>query len=102
MDPLIFVIFGASGDLNQRKLMPAIFQLYKTGNLPGHFAVLGVSRTDYSDEAFRQEFFFDNQHVKKDDIEEEGLRSFYELNGFRLEKEVQGAGGVEWLLAEGV
>ncbi len=78
MDPLIFVIFGASGDLNQRKLMPAIFQLYKTGNLPGHFAVLGVSRTDYSDEAFRQEFFFDNQHVKKDDIEEEGLRSFAE------------------------
>ena len=54
MDPLVFVIFGASGDLTERKLIPAIFHLYRNKSLPENFAVLGVSRSDYSDEAFRK------------------------------------------------
>lgn len=54
MDPLVFVIFGASGDLTERKLIPAIFQLYRNKSLPEDFAVLGVSRSDFSDEAFRK------------------------------------------------
>lgn len=48
------VIFGASGDLTYRKLVPAIFDLYKQGSLPKNFAVLGVARTTFSDEEFRQ------------------------------------------------
>lgn len=63
MEPLILVIFGASGDLAQRKLLPAVFELYKEGYLPDCFAVLGVSRTSYSDEAFREKVFFDSSHI---------------------------------------
>jgi len=50
----ILVIFGASGDLTQRKLIPALFNLFCQGMLPEKFAVLGVSRTSYSDNAFRK------------------------------------------------
>ncbi len=49
----ILVIFGASGDLTLRKLVPALFDLYQQKLLPDAFAVLGVSRTELSDEAFR-------------------------------------------------
>lgn len=50
----ILVIFGASGDLTYRKLVPAVFSLYMQGSLPKKFAVLGIARTDFSDEAFRE------------------------------------------------
>lgn len=50
----VMVIFGASGDLTYRKLLPAIFDLCKNNLLPPNFAVLGVSRSKLSDEAFRE------------------------------------------------
>jgi len=50
---LILVIFGASGDLTKRKLIPALMDLYTQNLLPDNFGVLGVSRTKYSDEGFR-------------------------------------------------
>jgi len=43
-DPCIVVIFGASGDLTKRKLLPALFHLEQAGNLPANFAVVGVAR----------------------------------------------------------
>jgi glucose-6-phosphate 1-dehydrogenase len=49
----IIIIFGASGDLTKRKLVPSIFQLFKQNLLPDNFAVLGVSRADMNDESFR-------------------------------------------------
>lgn len=49
----ILVIFGASGDLTKRKLIPALLELEKQNLLPDQFAVLGVSRTELSDEVFR-------------------------------------------------
>lgn len=48
------VIFGASGDLTHRKLIPALYHLYANKMLPKDFAILGVSRTEYSDEGFRE------------------------------------------------
>ncbi len=48
----IIVIFGASGDLTKRKLIPAIYQLYINHLLPSNFAILGTSRTPLSDEEF--------------------------------------------------
>src|SRR5690554_1760613 len=48
------VIFGASGDLTYRKLIPAVFDLFMNDSLPEGYAVLGVSRTDYSDDKFRK------------------------------------------------
>ncbi len=50
---LILVIFGASGDLTKRKLIPSLYQLFKQGKLPERFAVLGVGRTSYTDGDFR-------------------------------------------------
>ncbi len=47
------VIFGASGDLTVRKLIPALFSLYCKRRLPEHFRIVGFSRTPYSHEAFR-------------------------------------------------
>lgn len=48
------LIFGASGDLTQRKLIPALFNLYCKDRLPPHFNVVGLARTEFSDEAFRE------------------------------------------------
>ena len=50
----ILVIFGASGDLTKRKLVPALFDLFRQGLIPENFAVLGASRTRLSDDEFRE------------------------------------------------
>lgn len=49
----LLVIFGASGDLTRRKLIPSLFELCARGLLPERFVVLGASRTDYTDESYR-------------------------------------------------
>lgn len=49
------VIFGASGDLTKRKLLPAVYALFRRGLLPDGFAVIGVARTEMSHEEFRRE-----------------------------------------------
>ncbi len=48
------VIFGASGDLTQRKLVPALFNLEKKQMMPDDVRIIGLGRTEYSDERFRQ------------------------------------------------
>jgi glucose-6-phosphate 1-dehydrogenase len=53
-DPSAFVIFGASGDLTRRKLMPALYSLAYRRLLPEQFAVVGVARTEMSDEEFHE------------------------------------------------
>jgi glucose-6-phosphate 1-dehydrogenase len=53
-DPCILVIFGASGDLTQRKLFPALYSLAFRRLLPERFAVVGVARTEESDDEFRE------------------------------------------------
>jgi glucose-6-phosphate 1-dehydrogenase len=54
--PSIVVIFGASGDLTRRKLLPALYQLSRGHRLPPRFTILGVAKTPMNDEAFRQVF----------------------------------------------
>ena len=61
-DNCIITIFGASGDLTKRKLMPALFDLYKKDLLPEKFAVLGTGRTKFSDDSFRDKM---SDEVKK-------------------------------------
>lgn len=54
VDKHLFVIFGASGDLMRRKLLPAIYQLVANGSLKGKLTLLGVARgQDLDDEKFR-------------------------------------------------
>ena len=50
------VIFGASGDLTRRKLLPALYNLSRGQRLPARFSVLGVARSPLGDERFRQQF----------------------------------------------
>jgi glucose-6-phosphate 1-dehydrogenase len=54
--PTTLVIFGASGDLTKRKLLPAVYQLARNQRLPPRFAVIGVGRTQMDDESFRNQF----------------------------------------------
>ena len=51
--PCIMVIFGASGDLTRRKLIPALYNLEREGLLPEAFTIVGYGRTSMSDDAFR-------------------------------------------------
>jgi glucose-6-phosphate 1-dehydrogenase len=53
--PCVLVIFGASGDLTRRKLVPALMGLARDGLLPSNFAVAGFARRPKSDEEFREE-----------------------------------------------
>ncbi len=53
-DPAIIVIFGASGDLTQRKLIPAIYQIRRERRLPPEMTIVGVARRDWSHDYFRQ------------------------------------------------
>jgi len=78
------VLFGASGDLTKRKLIPALFNLVKAKLLPDNFAVLGVSFDDLSDEAFRTQVseFLPTAESDKKDLEWFRQRLFYERGEF--------------------
>ena len=76
----ILVIFGASGDLTKRKLIPALYELHTQNLLPDQFAVLGVSRTELSDLEFQnkmREFLPPNSHNQKD-IDEFMIHLYYQ------------------------
>ena len=66
--PCTIVIFGASGDLTRRKLLPALYNLLLDGLLPENFAVLGLGRKDLSDEDFRE--------IARDGIEQFSRQTF--------------------------
>ncbi len=66
------VIFGASGDLTYRKLIPAVFDLYMNNLLPDGYAVLGVSRTKFTDAEFRKKM-------------KEGIKKFSNFNDAKAE-----------------
>ena len=54
-DPSILVLFGATGDLAHRKVMPALYQLWRTNLLPHEFVVLAIGRRPYDNDTFRAE-----------------------------------------------
>ena len=68
-NPVIMVIFGASGDLTKRKLLPALFHLEQSGLLPKNFAIVGVARRPLGDEfaADMREGIIDFGNVDKSD-----------------------------------
>ena len=54
--PTIFVIFGGTGDLTWRKLMPSLFDLHRNRRMPRQFAIMAVGRSAFSDVKLRQRF----------------------------------------------
>jgi len=84
-DPCVMVIFGAAGDLTGRKLIPALYNLARAGLLSREFAVVGVARSQMSNDDFRKKV---TQHVKEfctdapdDDLWEWFGRRFYYFAG---------------------
>jgi glucose-6-phosphate 1-dehydrogenase len=57
IDPVAVVIFGATGDLTRRKLVPALFSLAQEGQLPAEFNIVGFARRPWSHDDFRQKMF---------------------------------------------
>ena len=75
--PFVMVIFGASGDLTKRKLMPALYSLFKDNRLPKEFSILGVGRTVYSDSQYRS-YILDEikKFIKEEDQNETWIDAF--------------------------
>src|SRR5688572_32287828 len=66
-EPCALTIFGASGDLTQRKLIPALYSLACRNLLPPNFGVVGVARTPMTDDEFREKM----QHAVIDHARDE-------------------------------
>ena len=54
ISPQCLIIFGASGDLTHRKLIPALFELYLQRRIPSEFAIVGCARRSWSDQDFKE------------------------------------------------
>ncbi len=57
--PTLFFIFGGTGDLTSRKLLPALYNLYLDGWMPENFAVIGLGRTEMTEEQYREKLMED-------------------------------------------
>src|SRR6201988_2964485 len=84
-DPCVMVIFGASGDLTRRKLIPALYNLARNQLLSREFAVIGVARSPMSTEDYRKKVSEDMKQFatgKVDaDIWEWFIRRMHYLSG---------------------
>jgi glucose-6-phosphate 1-dehydrogenase len=86
--PTTLVIFGATGDLARRKLLPAIYNLAHEGALPERFNLIGVSRRDQSDDEFRdfaRESISEFSRREADDTVLEGLLERLSYIGFSFD-----------------
>ena len=77
VDPFDLVVFGATGDLSERKLLPALYQRQKAGQFSAPTRIIGASRTPLGDDGYR-EFAAQaiREHVKPQEIDEEELGRF--------------------------
>ncbi|MGL6194395.1 MAG: glucose-6-phosphate dehydrogenase, partial [Thermoguttaceae bacterium] len=70
------IIFGASGDLTSRKLIPALYELYRKGRLPQPMRILGFSRTEMSDEQWRNKLETTSREFLPKTFEQETWNNF--------------------------
>jgi glucose-6-phosphate 1-dehydrogenase len=78
-DPCVLVLFGATGDLAHRKVIPAMYQLWRTNLLPHEFVLLAVGRREYDDDAFRADILASlKEYSRVLPIDEPAWRSFSE------------------------
>ncbi len=74
--PCIIVIFGATGDLTHRKLIPALYNLAADGDLPPAVAIVGFARREKSDEEFRSELEKATREFSRQVVRDEIWRTF--------------------------
>jgi glucose-6-phosphate 1-dehydrogenase len=83
--PTALVIFGASGDLTRRKLLPALYHLSRGQRLPARFTVVGVARSEMSDDQFRDQLHDSLKEFggvpKPDDVSTALARRLYYVQG---------------------
>jgi len=89
--PCTFVIFGATGDLTHRKLIPALYNLAADGELPPAVTIVGFARREKSDDDFRQEMEeatrkFSRQNVRDEIWQTFGQSIFYHQSEFADEE----------------
>ncbi len=72
------IIFGASGDLTQRKLVPALYNLFRKGRMPEQFNIVGASRTPLSHDEFRAQVKEGAQEFSKETYSDEFWGKFAE------------------------
>jgi glucose-6-phosphate 1-dehydrogenase len=96
--PLTVVIFGASGDLTARKLIPSLYRLHLKGRLPEELRIAGVARSPYSDEAFRQKMADALRRFAAKDGSEAGWEGFARRL-FYVAGDATTAGGLDHLKA---
>jgi len=70
-EPCVMVIFGASGDLTKRKLIPALYNLAKENLLSRQFAVVGFATRDYTTETFRRQISEDIREFATETVDQE-------------------------------
>src|SRR5258705_7381309 len=70
-EPATMVIFGATGDLTHRKLVPALYNLQRERLLPPGFNVIGFARRDWSDDFFRNSLLKDARQHSRSGVEDE-------------------------------
>ena len=77
-DPSVFVLFGATGDLTRRKVLPALYQLWRTNLLPHEFRIVAIGRRDHDDDGFRAEAREALTSFSRVPLEDEPVRTFIE------------------------
>ncbi len=103
--PTVFVIFGATGDLIEKKIAPSLFRLYKNHKLPQLLRVIGISRREYTSESFRnhiRDILTKSENLKNDDLQgflnifEYMPGDFYEREIYERLAEILGRTDTEW------
>src|SRR3954451_10049367 len=81
----VIFIFGGSGDLNQRKLIPALYNLFIDGWMPEKFAIVGMGRTQQSDDQFRGLLLDDiNKFSRSGKADDKKWKSFSDCVHFQV------------------
>ncbi|MFN0316383.1 MAG: glucose-6-phosphate dehydrogenase [Burkholderiales bacterium] len=93
-DPCVMVIFGASGDLTKRKLIPALYNLARENLLSRQFSIIGFASADYTTASFREQISKDIRAFATSPVEEEiwdwfARRIYYVRGSFQVAKDYQ-------------
>ena len=87
--PQCLIIFGASGDLTHRKLIPALFELFLQRRIPSEFAIVGCARRPWNDEEFRAKMFIKLENQISKNEKEIPLWEMISMSYEQLEKRLQ-------------
>ena len=109
LEPTAIIIFGASGDLTKRKLLPALYQLVLDGHAPERFSIIGVARTVMSRDEYQAIAQEALEKAYKQPLEEEAWQRFAAMLDYKpldfsnvqdfiaLRLELEQAGFLNWL-----